>query len=291
MENSVESLSLGKLFLTHKVYASKGDIYLASIDESAPPAVIAATGSHPVFAPPDHLLTVREGQLVHWRFDPVEGRVLGEPTILMSGLRMRSGVNATPFSVSNNGVLVAFEERYSMPTSLSWFDRKGTQTGSLGLSRPCRNPELSPDGRRVAMECYESSGNRDVWLYDLGRDAAQRLTTTPSDDADPVWSPDGSRVVFASTQLGAADVFVNSAGGATKETLLLQTEGGTPTMAWSPDGKYIAVLLSGLGFGTFDAEAPRELTQFQSESSDSYYEPQFAPNGRFVSYRIHRKRP
>ena len=275
----------GGMFVTHKVYGSKEEIYLASIDGSAPPTVIAAKGSHPVFAAPDHLLTIREGQLVHWRFDPVEGRVLGEPTILMSGLRLRGGTNTVPFSVSDNGVLIAFEERHTMPTTLSWFDRKGSQMESLALSRPCRNPELSPDGKRVAIECYESSGNRDVWLYDLARNAAQRFTTTPSDDADPLWSPDGSRVVFASTQLGAADVFVTSAGGATKETILLRTEGSTPTMTWSPDGRYIAVLLPGLGFGTFDAGAPGALTQFQRESSTSdSYEPQFSPDGRFVSY-------
>jgi eukaryotic-like serine/threonine-protein kinase len=100
-----------------------------------------------------------------------------------------------------------------------------------------------------------------------------------------VWSPDGSRLVFASTQRGAADVFVKRAGGAAKETLLLETDGSTPTMAWSPDGKYIAVLLPGLGFATFDAAAPDTLTRFEEgESDDSYYEPQFAPNGRFVSY-------
>ena len=55
-------------------------------------------------------------------------------------------------------------------------------------------------------------------------------------------------------------------------------------MTWSPDGKHIAVLLPGLGFGTFDAGAPGELTRFQGESSNSYYEPQFSPDGRFVSY-------
>jgi len=133
------------------------------------------------------------------------------------------------------------------------------------------------------MECFELSGNRDIWLYDLLRGAPQRFTTTPSDDADPLWSPDGSRVAFASTQLGAADVFVKGAGGATKETLLVQTEGGTPTMSWSPDGKYIAVLSAG-SFATLDAEAPRALARFQSESSVGYYEPQFAPNGRSLYY-------
>ena len=282
---SPHALPGGRLFLTHKVYASKPDIYLANIDGSDSPVVITA-GSHPVFVPPSHLLVVRDGQLVHWRFDPVDKRVTGEPTILMGGLRMRSGTNTVPFSVSDNGVLVAFEERHSMPTSLSWFDRKGTKIESLALSQPCRNPELSPDGKRVAMECFELSGNRDIWLYDLERDAGQRFTTTPSDDADPLWSPDGSRVAFASTQFGAADVFVKTAGGATKETLLLQTEGSTPTMSWSPDGKYIAALLSGPGVRDVRCRDARGVHPIREriQTSNSYYEPQFAPNGRFVSY-------
>jgi eukaryotic-like serine/threonine-protein kinase len=67
---------------------------------------------------------------------------------------------------------------------------------------------------------------------------------------------------------------------------MVRSQGVSDGVARSPDGKYIAVLLPGLGFGTFDAGAPGELTKFHSESStsNSYYEPQFSPDGRFVSY-------
>ena len=120
-----QALPRGDRFLTYKLYAAKPDVYVASLDGSSPPEIVAS-GTQPRFVPPDHLLAVQDGQLVHWRFDPVAAKVLSEPTILMSGLRMRVGTGVIPFSASDNGVLVAIEERYFAPASLAWFDRTGT---------------------------------------------------------------------------------------------------------------------------------------------------------------------
>jgi Tol biopolymer transport system component len=143
---------------------------------------------------------------------------------------------------------------------------------------------LAPDFNLLAMECFELSAERDIWLYDLNRRSAVRFTTDPSDDADPVWSPDGRVLVFASSRRGPVDVFAKSVGGATPEELLFETSGPTPTMAWSRDGRYLATGRDGVGdiqlFDMTDRGPPQPMvaTPFRD------LEPQFAPGGRFFSY-------
>jgi TolB protein len=42
------------------------------------------------------------------------------------------------------------------------------------------------------------SGNADVWIYEWARDTLTRLTFDPANDGNPMWTPDGKRIVFAS---------------------------------------------------------------------------------------------
>ena len=110
-----------------------------------------------------------------------------------------------PLSATSNLLLYRAESQETR-TRLAWFDRKGVEGAALAIQRHCRNPELAPDYGRVAIECWESSGGRDIWVYDLERDAAARLTSDPGDDADPVWTPDGRTILFASSRQGPPDV-------------------------------------------------------------------------------------
>ena len=78
------------------------------------------------------------------------------------------------------------------------------------------NPEMSPDGRHVALWRIVS-GNSDVWLFDLRRRALSRLTTDASTDNNAIWSPDGSRIVFSSDRNGVLDLYEMSATGGGSE--------------------------------------------------------------------------
>ena len=59
-----------------------------------------------------------------------------------------------------------------------WFDRSGRRLGALGSPGVYFNLVLSPDERRVAISTVRD-GNRDIWLQELGSNAASGFTFDP----------------------------------------------------------------------------------------------------------------
>ena len=88
-------------------------------------------------------------------------------------------------------------------------------------------------------------GGYDLWLTDVARSAASRFTFDPASDFSPVWSSDGTQVVFRSinrTGFGPSDLFVKPANGSADERPLLATPEGKTALDWSRDGRFIELL-------------------------------------------------
>jgi dipeptidyl aminopeptidase/acylaminoacyl peptidase len=111
------------------------------------------------------------------------------------------------------------------------------------------DPRISPDGSTVVFVAAPigkvgEKKRRSLWIAGDGQPARQ-FTTGEADDSDPRWSPDGSRVVFRSDRLKPGSdeyrLFLLSISGG--ESRPLGELGGELTQpAWSPDGRWVAVL-------------------------------------------------
>jgi len=105
-------------------------------------------------------------------------------------------------------------------------------------------PAFSPDGRQVAFYWTGEKGeNPGIYVKLLGQPTALRLTSGP--DAFPVWSPDGGRIAFVrglepgGARVGQAIYTVSSLGGPERKIRDIEVSG---QIAWSPDGKWLAVI-------------------------------------------------
>ena len=98
-----------------------------------------------------------------------------------------------------------------------------------------RNPDLSPDGRQVVF-VSAATGNEDVYLLRVGGARPINLTaSSPADDRQAAFSPDGDRIAFRSERDGGG-IFVM---GATGESVRRVTQAGFDP-AWAPDGSSLA---------------------------------------------------
>lgn len=89
-----------------------------------------------------------------------------------------------------------------------------------------RSCAISPEGNAVAF-----SYMGDIYRVDVGGGKALQLTSNPSHDTSPVWSPDGRQIAFASDREGGMDVYVMPSGGGEYRRLTTHSSAEYP-MAW-----------------------------------------------------------
>ena len=62
-------------------------------------------------------------------------------------------------------------------------------------------------------------GNWDVYVVGTGGGIPTNATNTPGTDTEPVWSPSGERILFASDRGGDLELFIVSVDGGSAERL------------------------------------------------------------------------
>ena len=124
---------------------------------------------------------------------------------------------------------------------LQWLRRNGTTTVFRASPVDWSNPRLSSGGHRLAVDIFDGR-QTDVWLYDDDRDTPTQLTLDQSEDWMPVWTPDGTRVVFRTTRDSrAANLFWQRAdGGGIAERLTQSRNPQIPRASWHPSGNVLA---------------------------------------------------
>ena len=96
-----------------------------------------------------------------------------------------------------------------------------------------RSLALSPDGSRLAFS-YQG----DIWVAPSAGGRAIPVASHVEMDDNPIWSPDGTRIAFASNRYGNWDTFVVSADGGRVRRVTYNSGSETPT-DWTPDGKSV----------------------------------------------------
>jgi dipeptidyl aminopeptidase/acylaminoacyl peptidase len=177
-------------------------VYLGALDGSAPTRLTPADSAG-VYLPSGWVLWVRAGTLVAQRLDVERAALTGEPVTVADRVAVDDGRSAV--SVAATG-LVTYRAGAGSRRQLTWVDRSGTATGTVGApdGSGLSNPRVSPDGRRVVVH-RTVQGNSDIWLLDGAR--TSRVTFDAAPDERPLWSSDGIRIVFRSNRTGQFDIY------------------------------------------------------------------------------------
>jgi hypothetical protein len=262
-------------------------VYLSSL-EGMKPTPLLTTNSNTIYAAPGYLLFWREGALRAQRFDAERMQLMGQALSVAPGVRFDASMSSGLFSASQNGLLTYRTGTQAGLSQLVWFDRTGNQLEPVGEPGNFYFPRLSHTGRQVAVDVSDLQNNGDIWLYDLSKPVASRFTFDPMNDSLPVWSPDDSKIVFASHRISKlANLYEKSTDGAGNAEILLSDESleMSPT-DWSRDGNFI-VMNRGVGQGNIDlwvfSIQEQEVTPFVATPFNEAAG-RFSPDGNWMAY-------
>jgi eukaryotic-like serine/threonine-protein kinase len=239
----------GRHFLYSKYDGQKETrgVYLGSLDGGVTQRLLGDE-SNAMYATSDkgggYLLFGHGEALMAQPFDAETRQLSGEPfpVARQVGLIFGNSVSShrRNFSVSENGVLVFDPLLDRQRSQLIWVDRGGRKIDSLNGMDNVGLVRLSPDDKRFIVERLDfQTGNLDLWLSNVTGGNATRFTFDPALDHFPVWSPDGSRIVWSSNREGPFHLYEKAASGAGQDALLLRSDYYKFASDWSRDGRFI----------------------------------------------------
>ena len=257
------------------------------------------SGYQPVYVPSldsgvGHIVILRDGTLLAQPFDSGRLQLAAEATPIAEQVASIQGLGY--FSASDNGALAyrtGSARAAGLNLQLSWFDRAGKPT--VAAAEPSRSStvKVSPDGKRAALVRTDSQNNADIWIVDLQTGASNRLTFDPAADGNPLWSPDGSQIVWQSARGGTWGIYRKASNGSGNEELLLKSHaGGTFALTdWTRDGRFVLfqssvppdtpdIFALPVGPGTSADRQPIPVIRTPASELGGYV----SPDGRWIAY-------
>ncbi|HJZ77777.1 MAG TPA: protein kinase [Vicinamibacterales bacterium] len=266
----------------------EGGIYSLDID-SKQTSLVAGERSEGIYVEPGYLVFVRDNNLMVQPMDAGTLRVSGEAVTVAENVQFNPYRWTGAYAVSARGLLLYQPANLFANRQLTWFARDGKKLGTVGEpSIFSESLALAPEGRRVVANIRNAEGKLDLWMYDLVRGVGSRFTFSPLSAphaAYPVWSPDGTEVLYSD---GLGSLYVKASDGASGPRTLLSERGmGSTTTSWSPDGSMAAFSIqsarSGWDIWLVPMKGdPKPVPFLATPANESSAE--FSPDGRWISY-------
>jgi Tol biopolymer transport system component len=230
---------------------------------------------------PGYLVFTRGDVLMGAPFDASELKVTGPAVPLIDGVTRDEWYGSADYALSSTGTLIYLTGGVQKDYRLVSVDMAGKVEPLGTLERGFEDLSVSPDGKRIATTLVENA-SADLWIYNRERDALARLTQK-GDCGDPLWSPDGSRVIYTNP----ASLHVVPADGSSPPESL-NTGQWAEAESFTSDG-------GELMYSTFSAatnDAALWLLPLKAGAQPTrilpgigrVYDGRFSPDGRWIAY-------
>ena len=214
----------------------------------------------------------------------------GKPVLLASDVHTGDVIDVRGFGVSADGTMAYVAGGESAMEELTWVSRDGTAAQVDPTWQGAFDaPRLSPDGKRVALhEVSKNAADAVIWIKQMDRGPALKLTPAGGYNGSPGWTPDGSSVTYQSNSGGSYDLWTQRADASKPAVRQMHVARALSESAWSPDGKSLVGRTSVTGPGEGDmllirpgldtVAVPLVATRFTEKNMT------FSPDGRWLAY-------
>jgi len=211
---------------------------------------------------------------------------------VLEGISMYPDSGKAELAFSNTGHLVyAPGTMFKGRDSLVFIDRDGKEKpidlpSGKDESHILSENSLSPDGNRLAVTLYMA--NNDIYIYDFANGTLARETFEGSDEAAPVWAPDGKRLAYTSEPGSSYQMFLKNTVGSGNPKPIFSSEDPRYPSSFTPDGKVLAFVennpKTGSDIWTGPIEGDGQPTPFLRTKYEEW-NPAFSPDGQWIAYQ------
>ena len=256
--------------------------------ETGERTTVVTGGAYARYVPSGHIVyATAEGVIQALPFD-IDTKESGLAVPVESGVYLGQYAAGAMFAVSNSGTLVFVRGDNSRLHRLQWYDFSGQRLGQLGPAMTVAwGLEMDPTGQQVAVT-LPTNRNDDIHVLEDDMVSPRRLSSDPTGDGWPVWSPDGTRIAWARDTETTRTISVREVNGDAQPAVVYETDsGGIWPRSWSPDGRWLVASERNPGTGmdiiAVDMVNTGDvMTIFDSQSEE--WDPQFSPDGGYLAF-------
>ena len=132
-------------------------------------------------------------------------------------------------------------------------------------------------------------GNLEIFSINPNGTGATNLTNNAATDQDPSWSPDGSKIAFASDRSGTFDIWTMNANGTNQTNVTPAAVGNQFHPTWSPNGSTLAfenVVTLGISTVPSGGGAITDITFPDGLTFTSDFDPSWGPGNQIAVSRL-----
>jgi Tol biopolymer transport system component len=243
--------------------------------------VVMDEGANARYLAPGYLVFTRGDVLMGAPFDASNLKVTGPAVPLIEGVTRDEWYGAADYALSSTGTLIYLTGGVQKDYRLVSVDMAG-KVEPLGTQvRGFEDLSVSPDGKRIVTTLVENA-SADLWIYNRERDALTRLTQG-GDCGDPLWSPDGNRVIYTNP----ASLYVVAADGSSPPEKIDSEQWAEPD-SFSPDGGEL--LYSTFNPAANDAALWLQPIKASAQRKQMFpglarvFDARFSPDGHWIAY-------
>ncbi len=295
----------GVLYTEHTDITDFDSANLVVAPSGGEPKTVVRGGYGGRYLTSGHLLYVHQGKIMAVRFDLARLEVLGQAVPVIEGAVADTNTGSVQFGVSSTGTLVYVAGAVeSQESPIDWMTRDGTVAPLRVTPSIWMNPQFSPDGQKLAMDISDGR-QRDLFIYEWAGDRLTQLTFDPSNERAPVWSPDGTRITFASDRArsGIGNLYSIRADGTGDLQRLTDSPLDQRPGSWDPTGRRLVfeegdltrsasvMILPMTGDAAAGLKTGRPTVFTEVPFANTFasrwmcLSPTYSPDGRWILYR------